>query len=105
MWLHWDGAKLQGDFTRPPIGIELYDHTADEETDFDAFENVNLALEPEQRENVAMLYAMAKAHWDGKGVEEAQRAALADVKRRELGKSGELALTQEERMLKFEEWN
>jgi len=101
VWLYWDGAKLQGDFTRDPIGVELYDHAADVESDFDAFENKNLAGDPAQKENLAKLYAMAKAHWDGKGAEEAQRAAVADLER---SKREAEVLTREERMLRFEEW-
>lgn len=45
-WLAWDGTKYNGDWDRAikagPYAEELYDHAADDGTDFDAFENVNL---------------------------------------------------------------
>merc|ERR1711941_64512 len=36
VWLHWDGKNLVGDFGRPPVGIELYSHAGDKESNFDA---------------------------------------------------------------------
>jgi iduronate 2-sulfatase len=105
VWLHWNGAKLQGDFTRPPIGAELYDHSGDTEEDFDAFENVNVASDPAQKANVGKLYAMAQAHWDGKGLVEATRAAVADANRAHTVKEEAVAMTREQRALRFEEWD
>lgn len=63
VWLQWDGTKLAGDFSRPPIGVELYAHTGDDGTDFDSFENVNVATDPENQAIVADMHAKAKAHW------------------------------------------
>mmetsp|Transcript_30084 Transcript_30084/g.79257 ORF Transcript_30084/g.79257 Transcript_30084/m.79257 type:complete len:559 (-) Transcript_30084:61-1737(-) len=44
-WLEWDGSRLEAHWDRPPLGVELYDHQADPgfPTDFDSFENENLA--------------------------------------------------------------
>ncbi len=102
--LHWNGAKLQGDFTRPPIGAELYDHSGDTEKDFDSFENANIASDPAQKANVGKLYAMEQAHWDGKGLVEATRAAVSDANRAPLVAGEAVAMTREERALRFEEW-
>eukprot|EP00754_Rhynchopus_humris_P038177 Rhum_TRINITY_DN20841_c0_g1::Rhum_TRINITY_DN20841_c0_g1_i1::g.172213::m.172213/K01136/IDS; iduronate 2-sulfatase len=63
VWLHWDGAKLVGDFARRPIAEELYLHLHDTENDFDAFENINRASDPAHAATVATLYAMAVAQW------------------------------------------
>lgn len=40
-WLPWDGAKESPRWQ--PEAVELYDHQGDDGSDFDAFENVNLA--------------------------------------------------------------
>lgn len=63
-WMHWDGANLKGDFTRPPFAEELYSHVGDVESDFDAFENVNLASDASHASVKAQMFATAKAHWD-----------------------------------------
>ena len=34
-WTWWDGQNLVGDFTRDPVGVELYPHTDDTEANFD----------------------------------------------------------------------
>lgn len=70
VWLWWDGDALQGDFTRPPVGEELYDHRGDDGTDMDAFENVNVAADPANSAIVQQHYALAKAQWDTKGSRE-----------------------------------
>ena len=36
-WLRWDGAALRGRWDAPPEGEELYDHAADDGSDFDKF--------------------------------------------------------------------
>lgn len=45
-WLKWNGTKLNGDWksaeSTAPYAEELYDHAADDGTDFNAYENVNL---------------------------------------------------------------
>lgn len=35
-WMPWDGEKLVGDFTQKPAAVELYNHAADTEDNFDA---------------------------------------------------------------------
>merc|ERR1712224_395054 len=42
-WAAWDGKLLKPDFSKPLAGRELYAHTGDDGTDYDAFENENLA--------------------------------------------------------------
>lgn len=42
-WVAWDGQLLKPDFTKPLAGRELYAHSGDDGTDYDAFENENLA--------------------------------------------------------------
>ena len=64
-WLHWDGKHLVGDFSQPPIGVELYSHVGDDGTDFDAFENENVVL---KNPDVAKsMHTRIVAHW-GKSV-------------------------------------
>ena len=41
-WMQWDGQRLGVDWASPPYAEELYNHTGDDGTDFDAFENENL---------------------------------------------------------------
>ena len=43
-WVEWNGAELRPEWARQ-VGRELYDHHGDDELDFDAFENVNVANE------------------------------------------------------------
>merc|ERR1711966_15851 len=63
VWLHWDGDNLVGDFSKPPVGVELYGHTGDKESDFNAFENKNLADDPQYKSFVDEHHALAVAHW------------------------------------------
>merc|ERR1711879_711725 len=63
VWLHWDGKQLVGDFSKPPVGVELYSHAGDKESDFDAFENANLASDSHYADVVAQHHALAVAHW------------------------------------------
>ena len=44
-WLRWDTVGLAGDWSKPHA-VELYDHADDDGTDFDRFENANLAGQP-----------------------------------------------------------
>lgn len=47
-WFHWDKATLASNWDGP-FAEELYDHTGDDSTDMDNFENENLAKKnPEQ---------------------------------------------------------
>ena len=55
-----------GDFSRPPVAVELYAHAGDTEAAFDAFENRNVA--GTQTQVVAQHMALARARWDkGRG--------------------------------------
>ena len=65
LWLHWDGAALRGDFSRPAIGVELYNHAGDDGRDFDTFENVNLADDDAYASVREKLHAIALDHWGG----------------------------------------
>ena len=62
-WLHWDGARLVGDFARPAIASELYSHPQGRaDASFDATENVNVA---DSHPAVAkQLFLMARKHWE-----------------------------------------
>eukprot|EP01052_Picozoa_sp_SAG31_P006796 SAG31_NODE_317_length_17813_cov_5.788585_3_plen_170_part_00 len=62
-WMWWDGSKLKSDFSRAPAGVELYAHKGDTEADFDLFENENVAAEPQNKEVLAQLHAMAVKQW------------------------------------------
>ena len=44
-WLRWDGETLQGNWSSPVIGTELYDHAGDTGAEFDHFEGVNVAAD------------------------------------------------------------
>ena len=41
-WVKWNGTDLKPEWSNQ-IGVELYDHQNDDEADFDAFENENIA--------------------------------------------------------------
>ena len=60
-WMPWIGEKLAGDFDKGPVAVELYSHSGDTETDFDAFENENVA--EANAKVVAAHYAIAKKQW------------------------------------------
>lgn len=53
-WAAWDGAHLRPDWSHL-AGRELYDHFGDDGTDYDKWENVNLADDPKHAEDVSML--------------------------------------------------
>jgi hypothetical protein len=62
----WNGEALVGDFSRPPVAVELYAHAGDTEAAFDTFENRNVA--GTQTQVVAQHMALARARWDkGRG--------------------------------------
>lgn len=54
-WAAWDGKKLKPDWSKPLAGRELYDHEGDDGTDYDAFENKNLAEDPKYKKIVKQL--------------------------------------------------
>ena len=56
-----DGAKLKGDFSRDPAGVELYAHAGDSEEDFDMYENENIA--DSAPDLVTECIAIAKKQW------------------------------------------
>ena len=62
--MHWDPERLQGDFGVPPYAEELYPHTGDTGTDFDAFENANMADDPAHAATKQKLLAVAIQQWD-----------------------------------------
>ena len=59
----WIGEKLAADFKKGPAAIELYAHTGDTESDFDAFENDNVASARENAKVVAEHLAIAVKQW------------------------------------------
>lgn len=59
---------MQGDFTKDPIGVELYNHWHDEGSDFDRFENKNLARRSEHQETLNQLHKLVIDHWDKVGL-------------------------------------
>ena len=64
VWLPWDGRRVQADFGAQPLGEELYSHAGDDGTNFDAFENNNIAADPRNADLVEELFSMAKKQWD-----------------------------------------
>ncbi len=64
IWLPWDGERLQGDFDAQPLGVELYHHGGDNGTDFDAYENENVASDPQNAYIVKKLFTIARNQWD-----------------------------------------
>ena len=64
IWLPWDGRRVQSDFDAQPLGEELYLHSGDDGTDFDAYENSNVVADPRHAAVVKELFAMAKGQWD-----------------------------------------
>lgn len=81
VWLHWRGDELRGDFNRDPIGEELYAHNNDNESDFNAFENVNLAYKPEYATVVRDLYEAAKMQWGDTNVAHESDGCIACTKK------------------------
>jgi len=62
-WMWWDGKRLVGDFSRDPVGIELYAHQGDKgSSDYNAWENENVAKD--HPDVMATMMATAKKHWD-----------------------------------------
>lgn len=53
-WPEWNGSNLSPIWDRL-LGVELYDHAGDEGTNFDAFENTNLAKQSEFSDVVKQL--------------------------------------------------
>lgn len=60
-WMPWLGDKLAADFDRGPAAVELYSHDGDAESDFNAFENANVAAS--NPDIVAKHFTIAKAQW------------------------------------------
>eukprot|EP00038_Savillea_parva_P009232 m.182153 g.182153 ORF g.182153 m.182153 type:complete len:528 (+) comp15457_c0_seq1:109-1692(+) len=60
-WMWWDGDNLRGDFSRDPAAIELYAHAGDPESDFNAYENTNVAAA--NSDIVQRMLAVAKTQW------------------------------------------
>ena len=67
-WAAWNGKELRADWSKPLAGRELYDHQGDDGSDFNAFENHNLANASEYASTVAALSKQLRAlvaHPDG----------------------------------------
>ena len=62
-WAWWDGKRLVGDFSREAPGIELYSHRGDTESDFDLFENENLAYKPEHASVIKAMHQLVIKQW------------------------------------------
>merc|ERR1712232_41518 len=63
-WRHWDGSNLRPNFEKPPVQVELYDHTGDEGTSFDKnFEHHNYASTPVYDQVAAAHAAFVKQMW------------------------------------------
>ena len=60
MW--WSGQNLAPDFTKPPAAVELYDHSGDAESNFNIFENANVASS--NPGVVEEMMAIAKRQWE-----------------------------------------
>ncbi|XP_065191297.1 iduronate 2-sulfatase-like [Sycon ciliatum] len=56
-WLKWNGTRLHGEWS-DVVGVELYDHAGDTGTDFNAFENENLAAEPSMQAVVKEMHVL-----------------------------------------------
>ena len=48
-WIHWDNTTLAGKWDDVDFAKELYDHTGDNSTSFDAWENENIAASNPQK--------------------------------------------------------
>jgi len=59
-WLHFNGTTLHGDFNRPPVGRELYDHAGDvpAKHNWNAYENENVVDDPGNKDTVARLHQL-----------------------------------------------
>lgn len=64
-WLLWDPDMLAADWDGP-YRDELYDHDGDDATDFDAFENVNLAANMTFASDVTRLAGLLQQTFDHK---------------------------------------
>eukprot|EP01060_Flectonema_neradi_P004721 TRINITY_DN1309_c0_g1_i8.p1 TRINITY_DN1309_c0_g1~~TRINITY_DN1309_c0_g1_i8.p1 ORF type:complete len:502 (+),score=123.63 TRINITY_DN1309_c0_g1_i8:60-1565(+) len=62
-WMWWDGVNLVGDFSRPPVGEELYSHAGDTEDDFNTFENVNVVNVPANQQVVKDMRSRVEKQW------------------------------------------
>eukprot|EP01059_Diplonema_ambulator_P015734 TRINITY_DN2691_c0_g1_i1.p1 TRINITY_DN2691_c0_g1~~TRINITY_DN2691_c0_g1_i1.p1 ORF type:complete len:508 (+),score=182.61 TRINITY_DN2691_c0_g1_i1:44-1525(+) len=63
LWLYWDAVNLVGDFDHSAVGEELYNHAGDDESDYDMYENANVADDPVNAEVVAELRGLVEQHW------------------------------------------
>jgi iduronate 2-sulfatase len=64
-WYNWNGTSMKANFTTPPQwGVELYDHNGDDGTNFEAWENVNLAGQPQYASVQAALHELLMAHYN-----------------------------------------
>ena len=62
-WCHFDYLSAQPLWSEQ-VGRELYDHRGDAGTNFDEYENVNLANRAEYANTVQQLHDQLRAVWD-----------------------------------------
>lgn len=62
-WHPWNGDKLQANWSIA-VGTELYDYRSVDMTDFDQFDRVNVAAEPEHEEVVKEMANVLHAHFN-----------------------------------------
>ena len=62
-WLRWNGTILKADWSNV-VGVELYDHTGDEDLSFDSYENVNVANKSSYEEARTQLHDQLKEMFD-----------------------------------------
>ena len=98
-WMHWDAMRLVGDFSRPPIGTELYAHPAGAaDRSFDSTENDNVVKEHLQV--ARQLHGLVVAQWKKSGGA-ARRGGGGEVTSMQSSPS---ATDDELEQLQFEEW-
>merc|ERR1712217_55143 len=62
-WRWWDGPLEQPNWKVDPVAVELYDHLDDDGTDFDEFENVNLANNTSYKKIVGAMSALLQTSY------------------------------------------
>ena len=63
-WFRWDGEKERPKWHAGLVARELYDHRGDDGSDFDAFENENVASDISFNQTVKELSMYVRAHWN-----------------------------------------
>jgi len=76
-WFKWNGTELRAEWSEPSIGVEFYSHVGDLGTDFDAFENENVASDPKNAKLMAVHRNILLKHF--KDEEAESFGALDDI--------------------------